>query len=200
MLNIIRIAKVVALLAFVLPWVAVSCRDVDLATASGIDLIQGTMTQNPQAAQQLSARFGQTEALSVEDLPGEEAASLDINLFALGAAIVIIVGLALTFIGGAKAAARNALVSSLLGAALAFGATWQFREAVKAESMQGQSPGAAGSPFDDMSAMGGDILDSMLQDRFGYWILLAALLTAAGASALTLVGAQAQRPQGAAAE
>ena len=52
LMNVVRIAKVLALLAFVLPWAAVSCNNVDVATASGIELIsnvcrhrQATMLQ-----------------------------------------------------------------------------------------------------------------------------------------------------------
>ena len=134
MLNFIRIAKIVALLAFVLPWVAVSCQGVDLATASGVELIQGTMTTNPQASEQMAGRFGGMGDLSVTDSGAQDTPDLGMNYFALATALVIVVGLALTFIGAAKTAARNAVVTSLLGAALAFGAVWQFKEGVKAES------------------------------------------------------------------
>ena len=62
LMNVVRIAKVLALLAFVLPWAAVSCNGVDLATASGVELIQGTMTENPEAGKQMNrqmeSRFG----------------------------------------------------------------------------------------------------------------------------------------------
>ena len=63
LMNIVRIAKVVALLAFVLPWVAISCSvpgsgTVDLATASGIELIQGKMTADPGAEKQLQGGMG----------------------------------------------------------------------------------------------------------------------------------------------
>lgn len=62
-MNIVRIAKIVALLAFVLPWVAVSCSvpgqgTIDLATASGIELIQGKMTANPDAEKQMGRGMG----------------------------------------------------------------------------------------------------------------------------------------------
>jgi hypothetical protein len=202
MLNIIRIAKVVALLAFVLPWVAVSCQGVDLATASGIELIQGTMTTNPEASKQLATQFGGgMDGAAVEENSVTESTDLGMNYFALATALVIVVGLALTFIGAAKAAARNAIVTSLLAAALSYGAVWQFKEAVKAESAQEQGATAADNPLGGdmggMGAMGQDMINNMLQERFGYWIVLGALIVAAGAGGLGLASAGAQtRPQG----
>lgn len=201
MLNIIRIAKIVALLAFVLPWVAVSCQGVDIATASGIELIQGKMTANPEASQQFGARFGGGLDGATVETNAASQPELDMNFFALGAAVVIVVGLAITFIGAAKSAARNALVTSLLAAALSFGAIWQFRESVKAEGMRDQSASAGDIPFDrgEMAGMGQDILNSMLQERFGYWIVIGALIVAAGAGGLSMAAAAAPtRPEGAA--
>ncbi len=193
MLNFIRIAKIVALLAFVLPWVAVSCQGVDLATASGVELIQGTMTTNPQASEQMAGRFGGMGDLSVTDSGAQDTPDtpdLGMNYFALATALVIVVGLALTFIGAAKTAARNAIVTSLLGAALAFGAVWQFKESVKAESArENPQASATDNPFGDMDGMGQDIIGSLLQERIGYWIVLGALLAAAGAGGLMLAGA-----------
>lgn len=200
MLNIIRIAKVVALLAFVLPWVAVSCQGVDLATASGIELIQGTMTTNPEASKQLGAQFGAgMDGVAVEENSVTESTDLGMNYFALATALVIVIGLALTFIGAAKAAARNAIVTSLLAAALSYGAIWQFKEAVKAESAREQPEASADNPFGGdmggMGSMGQDMINNMLQERFGYWIVLGALIVAAGAGGLGLASAQ-SRPEG----
>jgi hypothetical protein len=202
MLNIIRIAKIVALLAFVLPWVAVSCQGVDIATASGVELIQGKMTANPEASREFGAQLGGgLQDVTVENGPTSQP-ELGMNFFALAAAVVIVVGLALTFIGPAKTAARNVIVTSLLAAGLSFGAVWQFREAVKAESTQDQRAGASDNPFagGEMAGMGEDILNSMLQERFGYWIVLGALVVAAAAGGLGMAGATAAaaptRPEG----
>lgn len=188
MINIVRIAKVVALLAFVLPWVAVSCSGVDIATSSGVELIQGKMTANPDAAQQISAQMGGATVTSNDP---SESPDLGINYFALGAAVVILGGLALTFIGGAKAAARNALITSVLAAGLAFGATWQFKEQLKAESMKDQQASAADNPFGGAGGMGGmagDMIDSMVQYRIGFWLVLGALVVAAGAGGVAMSG------------
>ncbi len=189
MINIVRIAKVVALLAFVLPWVAVSCSGVDIATSSGVELIQGKMTANPDAAQQISAQMGGATVTSNDP---SESPDLGMNYFALGAAVVILGGLALTFIGGAKAAARNALITSVLAAGLAFGATWQFKEQLKTESMKDQQASSADNPFGGgmggMGSMAGEMIDSMVQYRIGFWLVLGALVVAAGAGGVAMSG------------
>src|SRR6185436_11377968 len=48
-MNLGRIAKVVALLLFVLPWVTVSCADQTLVSMTGVDLATGhiNMASNP---------------------------------------------------------------------------------------------------------------------------------------------------------
>lgn len=202
-LNIVRIGKVVALLAFVLPWVAVSCQGVDLATASGIDLIQGKMTANPEASQQMAAQMGGLGGgmgdVSVNENPASESPDLGMNYFAVGAAAVIVIGLLLTFMGGAKSAGRNALLTSVVAAALVFGATWQFKEQIKAESMKDAEASAADNPLGGgMGGMGmaGDMIDSMVQYRIGFWLALGALVVAAGAGgvAMSSGGASAVRP------
>lgn len=203
-LNVVRVAKVVALLAFVLPWVAVSCQGVDLATASGIDLIQGKMTANPEASQQMGAQMGGLGGgmgdVSVSENPAAESPDLGMNFFAVGAAALIVIGLGLTFMGGAKTAGRNALVTSLVAAGLVFGATWQFKEQIKAESAADEQASAADNPFGGSGGMGGamagEMIDSMVQYRIGFWAVLGALVVAAGAGgvAMTSGGASAVRP------
>jgi hypothetical protein len=196
MINIIRIAKIVALLAFVLPWVAVSCQGVDMATASGIELIQGKMTANPEASREFGAQFGGGLDGATVETSATSQPELGMNYFALAAAVVIVAGLALTFMGAAKTAARNAIVTSLLAAALSYGAIWQFKEAVKAESAQDQSADASDSPFagGEMAGMGEEIINSMVQERFGYWIVIGALVVAAGMGGLGMAGMTVSAP------
>lgn len=223
LMNIVRIAKIVALLAFVLPWVAVSCSipgqgTVDLATASGIELIQGKMTANPDAERQMSqgvgSMFSAPSAGANSGLGGAPASAmsatvpdLGMNFFGVGAATAIIVGLLLSFLGSGKTAARNVMVTSLIGVVLVFGTVWWWKDQVKRQgndggggTAQASSPfggqsdnpfgGGAGNPFDGggMGGMGGEMMDRMLQERFGYWIALTALIVAAGAGALGMLG------------
>lgn len=192
-MNIVRIAKVVALLAFVLPWAAVSCNGTDLATASGIELIQGTMSQNPQAAEQFAASMGMPGGGATTQEP-TSAPRLEMNVFALGAAIAVVVGLALTFLG--RIAPVAALITSLLAAGLVYGAVWQFKqEIMKSDTMQQQGGGMSGSPFGpgpsmgDMAAMnqfGANMADQLVQERIGFWLAIGGLLVAAGASGVAL--------------
>lgn len=190
-MNIVRIAKVVALLAFVLPWAAISCSGTDLATASGIELIQGTMSENPQAAEQFAASMGMPGGATTS----QESAGvpkMEMNIFALGAAVSIVIGLGLTFLG--RIAPVAALVTSLLAAGLVYGAVWQFKqEIMKSDTMQQQGGGMSGSPFGpgpgDMAAMnqfGANMADQLIQERIGFWLAIGGLLVAAGASGIAL--------------
>src|SRR3954466_11377488 len=83
MINLGRIAKVVALLLFVLHWVTVSCADQTLVSMTGVDLATGhvTMAANP--------RGGPSAAV-----PPQHGGDL---LVILGA-LLILAGLAVTFV------------------------------------------------------------------------------------------------------
>jgi hypothetical protein len=194
LINVVRIAKVLALLAFVLPWVAVSCNNVDIATASGVELIEGTMTRNPEAGrqfgQQMESSFGSglsNGGSQIDDAPGLDgpAPDLGVNFFGVAAAAVIVIGLLLSFIGAAKSASRNVLITSLLGLALCFGTVWWWKEQVKGQSSEQDRAGDAGGlDGGGMGAMGAQMMNEMLQERYDYWIALGALTVAAGAGAI----------------
>lgn len=214
LMNVVRIAKVLALLAFVLPWAAVSCNNVDVATASGIELIQGTMSKNPEAGRQFSRQMGSAFGadLNAGDISDGgvgmdgQAVDLGVNFFGIAAVAVIALGLALSFAGKGRTAARNVMITSLLGLALCFGTVWWWKEQVKGQSAREDGRGAAESAFGNhrdvrvqdmgsMGAMGAQMMDEMLQERFGYWIALSALAVAAGAGAIGMVSrAAAVRP------
>lgn len=211
LMNIARIAKVVALLAFVLPWVAVSCSipgqgTVDLATASGIELIQGKMTANKDAERQMTqgmgSMFGPNSVNSGSmnssgSTQMDQMPELGLNVFGIAAAAVILIGLGLSFAGQGKTAARNTAIASLVGAALVFGTVWWWKDQMKKQDSLGGGGAEASSPFGGgsrnplgggMNAMGAQAVDGMLQERFGYWIALSALFVAAGAAGLGMAG------------
>ncbi|RYG30704.1 MAG: hypothetical protein EON93_14300 [Burkholderiales bacterium] len=208
LINVVRIAKIVALLAFFLPWVAVSCQNVDVATASGLELMQGRMTENPQfeaqVKQQMNSAFGglgdlNANAGSTEATSSQEVPELGANYFAIAAALVILIGLGLTFTTKGKTAGRNALVSSLLGLALVFGTVWWFKDSALRD-MERKEGGAssASSPFGgpgSMDAMGQQMIDNMLQERAGYWLALIALAVASGAGGLAMAGGVPTKPE-----
>lgn len=222
LMNIVRIAKVIALLAFVLPWVAISCSvpgsgTVDLATASGIELIQGKMTANPNAEKQLQGGMGnmfgqQGGSLGADSGLGNAGSGgmtsdipdLGLNFFGIAAAAAIVIGLLLSFAGKGKTASRNVLVTSLVGLVLVFGTVWWWKDQMKKQGGEdGGGTSAASSPFGSAGdnpfggAMGTQALDGMLQERFGYWIAFSALIVAAGAGALGMAGGgAATKPEG----
>lgn len=223
LINVVRIAKVIALLAFFLPWAAVSCSNVDLATASGIELIQGKMTMNPDAERQMNQSMGGMFGANAGSLdePGgfagtrdsgmpQQAPELGANYFGIAAAAVIVVGLLLSFVGTAKSAGRNVLVTSLIGIALCFGTVWWWKDQIQKQDGAGgggsQFGGASGSPFvggDSPFGGGGGIMGPGMadpfQERFGYWLALSALAVAAGAGGLAMAaggaGAVAPKPE-----
>ena len=96
LMNFVRIAKIVALLAFFLPWAAVSCQGIDVATASGIELMQGKMTANPDFERQAAGAFGggaNAGAFEPSVSSSTNVPELGINFFAVGAAVVVLAGL-----------------------------------------------------------------------------------------------------------
>ena len=186
-----------------LPWAAVSCNDIDVATASGIELIQGTMSENSDARKQLNKKmessFGpqQTTGDTADPASGlvESKPDLGVNFFGIAAVAVIALGLALSFAGKGRTAARNVMITSLLGLALCFGTVWWWKEQVKGQSAREDGRDVRSQDLGSMGAMGAQMMDEMLQERFGYWIALSALAVAAGAGAIGMVGgAAAVRP------
>ena len=188
-MNIVRIAKIVALLAFFLPWAAVSCQGVDVATASGIELMQGKMTANPEFERQAAGAFGggaNAGAFEPSVSSSTNVPDLGINIFAIAAAVVVLAGLGLTFAGKGRSVARNTLVTSLLGLALAFAAFWWFQQGVMghAKDDSGRDGGMGG--MGGGNPMAAQMLDSMVQQRFGLWINVGALVLAAGFAGLMM--------------
>jgi len=186
LMNFVRIAKIVALLAFFLPWAAVSCQGVDVATASGIELMQGKMTANPDFERQAAGAFGggaNAGAFEPSVTSSTNVPELGMNLFAVAAALVALTGLGLTFVGKGRTAARNTLITSVLGIALAFAAFWWFQQGVlgSAKDDSGLDGGMGGG-----GPMAAQMLDSMVQQRVGLWINMIALALAAGVAGLTL--------------
>src|SRR4051794_14711975 len=82
MSNLARIAKVIALLLFVLPWVTISCAEQPLITMSGIDLATGhVVMHNPMTG-------------AAESPPGGNGG----DIWVIVAAVLIVAGLAATFL------------------------------------------------------------------------------------------------------
>jgi hypothetical protein len=186
-LNLIRLAKVIALLAFILPWAAVSCQGADVATATGIEMMQGKMSPNPDFEREIGERFGGGGLLDGGEVESDPPMELGLNIFAIGAGIVVLAGLGLSFLGAPRTATRNTLVTSLLAIALAGAAFWWFREGVfNSVREDGGGPSNNGQAGGSFGVAESQFLDSMVQHRYGFWINIGALVVAAGAAGVVL--------------
>src|SRR4051812_40156498 len=106
MTNLGRIAKIIALLLFVLPWVTVSCVDQTLVSMTGVDLVTGNihMAASPMGPPSTS-------------MPAEHGG----DLFVILGAVLILAGLVLSFVlKGSKGAMAAAGCAALAAASLAY--------------------------------------------------------------------------------
>ena len=158
-----RVAKVLALLFFFLPWLAVSCNGQTLLEASGYQLATGTI-ELPEVA---VAPEGQNGAW-----------------WAISAFVVIIVGLALGFLPrGPRFGGRVAAISCVLALLLVGGGMTQTVGKMRGE-MDAQM-GRAGDGDSDMDVLERQLAQAMGQAvqvdiKSGYWLTLGALVAGIG--------------------
>jgi hypothetical protein len=177
--NLARIAKVVALLLFLLPWVTVSCSpqamnaaggppagamtstgDVVLVKATGLQLATGTATPtnpNPSAASAPPNPFGKP------------------NYPILGGALLILLALAATFLlKGRKAALAAAAGSALAAVILCYAVLLDIPKLVQTTFMGGTAAGGGAPPIDPAE------LARMIQVKteIGFWLAILALVAA----------------------
>lgn len=169
-LNIARAAKVLALVAFVLPWLVVSCNGTPLAEASGIDLVTGGVrTMNQEVSENRSPQW-----------------------WAIATLALVVIGLGLSFalkptrraaaaLGGAAA---GGLVLCALGMMLMIGS---FKSEF-AEKMNEPQDAAANQFFDPTEMQKAMAEAIRFETRFGYWLELLALAGAAGAAFMAFSG------------
>ena len=154
--NLARIAKVVALLLFVLPWVTISCAEQPLVTMSGVDLATGHVMMH-------NAMTGATESP-----PGANGGDIWVIL----AALLILAGLVASFLLKGK----NGLIADMAGAGLAAAAlAYTVLVRIPHEAHSGNAAGAAspGGPSPEQIAQ-------MIQVKvqIGFWLTLLALIAA----------------------
>lgn len=174
--NFARVGKVVALLAFLLPWLVVSCNATPIVSATGLELVTGSVKAlNEQAPQDSSP-----------------------HLWAVAALVLIALGLVLSFVlkpvrnaaaamGGAAAAALAILA---VGMFLTIGG-------IKSQMME-ETPGSADAASASAdNPFGGDFEANMreamaqaikVETKFGYWLSLIALAGAGGAAFMAFSG------------
>lgn len=108
-LNVLeRVAKIIAISGFFLPWAAIACSQAEVAKGTGLQLMAGEL-QPSLDLQQLNG--GQISR-------GFDQERRDPNSFALAALLAIMLGLLVSLFVLRRVAAGALLVSSLLGAGL----------------------------------------------------------------------------------
>lgn len=158
MSNLARIAKVVALLLFLLPWVTISCAEQPLITMSGLDLATGNLTMhNPMTG-------------ATETPPGMSGG----DIWVIIGAVLILAGLALSFV----LKGRNGLLADMAGAglgalALAYTVLVRIPNAAHAGPAGPAGPATPGGPSPEQIAQ-------MIQVKvqMGFWLVLLALVAA----------------------
>jgi hypothetical protein len=159
----IRIPKGIALLAFLLPWMTVSCSDQKLVEASGFGLAFGRVTAMGQASQ------------------AGDGASL--NIWLILALLAIMGGLALLFLRG-RETAKLVLGTSVAAIVLIFVGTWRYsKDAIMAEAAKSGSNGNL-----DQAALA----MIQVHWEIGYWLALLSLIAAAVMAWLVMSGKEAE--------
>ncbi len=159
-----RIAKIVAVVGFFLPWVLVSCSNQTLFSATGVDLAMGSVNiHNPMNG-------------AVEHHNGH--ADVPILL----AMMAIAIGLVGTFLLARRDAARLMLGTSLAALLLSFAGVQAAHDPQRLKSGLGEAGQSDGGLGDAALAM------VKVENRFGYYLTLLGLTAAAGFSFAALYG------------
>ncbi len=172
---IARIGKLVALLAFFLPWILVSCSGNEIAHGSGWDMMVGHLQPSDQL-NGLQAQFGNEHSQREMDRPAPE-------IFAIAAFAMIALGLLVSLALKNRAAAGAMLATSLLAIALSFGAF----EHVKSE-MNNQVEHAARKQHNQLGIdLSGSVESAVrIEKQEGFWVTIIALVVAATMSGAAL--------------
>jgi len=159
----IRIPKGIALLAFLLPWMTVSCSDQKIAEASGFGLAFGRISAMGQAA-------GSGDGAST-------------NVWLILALLAIAGGLFLLFTKG-REAAKLVLGTSAAALVMILVGTWRYsKDAIMAEAAKNGSNGSM-----DQAALA----MIQVNWHFGYWLALLSLIAAAVMAWLVMSGKEAE--------
>lgn len=172
--NLARGAKVLALLFFLLPWVTISCAGQPIARITGVQLATGNVGD-------IGGQMPGAQAPAAPAAPQD----LSLDVFALAAAALIVLALALSFILPRRKAALVAIGACAIALALIVydvfvrikgAAEDQFRE-----GMAASRPSAAPSnPFEaQMQKQMQEMMEGFSVDpAIGFWLTAAALAAA----------------------
>ena len=162
----LRISKGVALLAFLLPWVTVSCSGTEIISVSGLNMVTGQISMtNPMSGAAESVGSG----------------SPDIG--AVIALVAVVAGLIVAFLAKPGTTGKAPIiiatsVAGLIGAVMAVGK-------INTDDIASQA-GSTG----DMGAMGGNINATMItvDYKIGFWLIVLSLVASAVIAALIWKG------------
>jgi len=174
--NIARGAKAIALLCFVLPFVTVSCAGQPLARITGVQLATGSVPPIGQNAPGAPAGGGAA---------ANQSYSLD--FFALGAAVLIIAGLVVTFMMVRRRAALLAMAFSAVAAVLlVFDVFVRIKGAAEDQIRSGAAGGGNANPTGPGAEFERQMqqqMEQMVQQisvdpAIGFWLCIVALIAA----------------------
>lgn len=157
----IKVPKAVALLAFLLPWMSVSCSNNQLVSATGLGLTMGKFTS---------------------ELPGRAPSTGEWNLYLVIAIAAIVIGLVTAFLRRGRVAAGLSL--STTAAALLFiwlGTSRYTKSAVLEQASKTRATGVS-----EMEQAAAAMIH--VHWHYGYWLAVGALLAAGGMAALVFSG------------
>jgi hypothetical protein len=177
--TLARVAKLVALLAFALPWILVSCSGNEIAHGNGLELMTGHLQPSQQIAD-LQTQSGASDQAQ----RGLGKAGPEYILIAAFACIAL--GLVLSFVLKARGAAMTMLATSVLAIALCFGAfahiTYAMNQAFEHQERKGE-----GGENALRRALGEQMQSSLrVEKQEGFWVTIIALVAAAILSGATL--------------
>jgi hypothetical protein len=164
----IRIPKGVALAAFVLPWMTVSCSGTKLVSATGFGLAFGWFSS---------------------DMPMGNAAQkgdAGISLWLILALAAIVAGLLLAFRENTRANARNLMLTSGVALLLIWVGTSRFSKSELLEAAARQNPSGNNQLDTAAAAM------IRVDWHFGYWLAVFALVAAGVMAWLAFSGREAE--------
>ena len=172
--QLARIAKIVALIGFFLPWVTVSCSSTEVLNATGWQL----MTGEPEIVAPFSNAHEQED---------REPA-----LFVVAAFAVVLIGLGASLLSRAQTAAITMLVCAVLGLGLSYYSVQHMRGEFQREMTKAERDSAVeGSPFftaEQQRDLSRTVAREVrVEEQEGFWLTLIALLAAAACATMTLL-------------
>jgi hypothetical protein len=176
--TLARVAKLVALLCFFLPWILVSCSGNEIAHGNGVELMTGHLQPSQQIADMQTQAGGSDEAQRGLGKAGPE------YVLILGFAVIAL-GLAQSFAMKARGAAATMLITSVLGIALCFGAFAHITYAMNQQFERQEHKHGGGNEL--RRELGEQMQSSIrVEKQDGFWATIIALAAAALLSGATL--------------